>query len=220
MRRIRHFALLVLLWLLATGGVAWGVAFVAVRPKTEPMPTVPPIQITERDTARLEPHRIQPVVSVDSTVSRDGGAWVLSGTVSNADAAYRLLATPVGVLARIDGGPAGFACDWRGLGDSPGDGVHASCTIPTEVAVASGMSGTFVIQLESAQDVLSLPRTAVIGDNQLGQVLVVTNGQLELRNVELGRSDGFNIEITSGLQDGEEVLLYPTQSDVGRAIQP
>ncbi|MER3486018.1 MAG: efflux RND transporter periplasmic adaptor subunit, partial [Chloroflexota bacterium] len=44
-------------------------------------------------------------------------------------------------------------------------------------------------------------------------IVVHDDGTTEVRDVELGVSDVFNIQILSGLQPGEKVLQTPTQAD-------
>ncbi len=93
-------------------------------------------------------------------------------------------------------------------------GVTMRCEIPDDVRVAAGMSGLMVLQMDQPNDAQALPVTAVVGSAEQGQVVVVSeDGTTEVRTVQLGVSDIYNIEITDGLQSSEMVLQSPTQSD-------
>jgi len=71
----------------------------------------------------------------------------------------------------------------------------------------SGMNATATISLESKEDVLTLPVTALVEEN--GKTLVYTgyNGKKEVFTgpveVEVGASDGEYVQILSGLQEGD-----------------
>lgn len=92
------------------------------------------------------------------------------------------------------------------------------CEIPEDVRVAAGMTGLMVLQMGQPHDAQALPVTAVVGAVDQGQVVVVhDDGTTELRTVQLGVSDIYNIEITGGLEPGEAVLQTPTQADFAQA---
>lgn len=109
--------------------------------------------------------------------------------------------------------------------DTPDSGVQPStagvtmrCEIPEDVRVAAGMTGLMVLQMGQPHDAQALPVTAVVGAVDQGQVVVVyDDGTTELRTVQLGVSDIYNIEITGGLEPGEAVLQTPTQADFAQA---
>jgi multidrug efflux pump subunit AcrA (membrane-fusion protein) len=54
---------------------------------------------------------------------------------------------------------------------------------------------------------LSIPRQALVGSTKLPQVFVVDQGVAHLRNIVIGSGFGTNLEVLSGLKDGEEVVL-------------
>jgi HlyD family secretion protein len=60
-----------------------------------------------------------------------------------------------------------------------------------------------------AGDVLKVPAGALFRRGQQWAAFVVVNGRAELRPVEVGRSSGSEMQILSGLREGEEVILYP-----------
>lgn len=95
--------------------------------------------------------------------------------------------------------------------------VTMRCEIPDDVRVAAGMSGLMVLQMDQPNDAQALPVTAVVGSAEQGQVVVVhEDGTTEVRTVQLGVSDIYNLEITDGLQPDEVVLQTPTESDFVR----
>lgn len=179
---------------------------------------VPQIEADQRETTTLQEVNIQPVLSGDGTVveTEDRDGFALQATISPADMAYRLLKDPVGVKALIVGGPAGFDCAWDGLVNTP-SGLMMQCRVPEDIEVVAGLQGTMVLQLDAPSTVTGLPASAVVGTNQQGQVVVLRDdGTTEVRTVELGASDAFNIEITGGLDEGETVYLNPVQSDFSK----
>lgn len=210
--------MLVILWLGVTAGVAFLVATYAADEQTDDITApLPPISLAQRETASISTQTITPIVSADGTVIQDGSRWLLEAPASPPNVAYRLLNPPVGVKALIDGGPAGFDCAWVGLGQGSDGAVTTRCALPAEVPVAPGMTGTMVLQMDQSTDAPALPVAAVVGTQAQGQVVVVADGETSLRTVELGVSDAFWIEIRGGLEPGETVLAFPTQSDFGKA---
>lgn len=97
-------------------------------------------------------------------------------------------------------------------------GVTMRCAIPDDVRVAAGMSGLMVLQMGQPHDAQALPVTAVVGAVDQGQVVIVhDDDSTEVRTVQLGVSDIYNIEITGGLDPDETVLQTPTQADFAQA---
>jgi len=258
---------LLLVWVLATAGIAFLVARTATHESsadlTAPQPVV---SSSQRVTVSLTETMIVPIVSGDGSVVASPSGYLLEAPVSTDDLAYRLLDPPVGVKALIKGGPAGFECIWVGLGQpgvistpaaspsaSPaatpmagvhirgffagggddaassgssgisgsGPGVVMRCAIPKDVRVITGLRGTMVLQMAKPITAQALPVSAVVGSSGQGQVIVVhDNGSAEIRTVQLGASDIYNIEITSGLQPMDKVLQNPVQEDFQAAGAP
>lgn len=228
--------------LLVCGLLASGTSFLVARAvvtnqsRAELIAPMPLIDIGQRPTARLSEQLITSIVSADATTIHVDGQWLLESPVPNDDLAYRLLDPPVGVRALINGGPAGFTCQWVGLGQAgatestsfvpsgrelssiSSGGVSMRCAIPDDVRVVAGMRGVMALQIGESVNAQSLPITAVVGTADQGQVLVVhPDGSTEVRAVQLGVSDTFNIEITGGLNSAEAVLQHPTQADFANA---
>jgi len=78
--------------------------------------------------------------------------------------------------------------------------------VPSDVTIRSGYSANAEIVLQSAENVLMVPESAIQfeGDKTFVYVLKA-DGTYEERPVETGLSDGVNIEIKSGLSSGEKV---------------
>ncbi len=77
----------------------------------------------------------------------------------------------------------------------------------------SGMSANVEIVEDSRQDVLTLPREAVKSEGKTHYVLVPAEegGQPNRRPVQTGLSDGRIVEIVSGLEEGDAVLVPDQQ---------
>jgi multidrug efflux pump subunit AcrA (membrane-fusion protein) len=109
------------------------------------------------------------------------------------------------------------------LGEIPGFGTYDNgLTLfdlkvsfdPSVLPLRVGMGATVGVPLQRKEDVLIIPVMAVQRDDQGPFVFVVNGKKTERRRVELGISDGINIEVTSGLEQGEVLrvaLLGPIQ---------
>lgn len=203
------------LWLAVTAGVAFFVAREAAPSESNDDALVaPPIELSDRATTTLERQFVQPVLSGDGSVVADGDGFALEAPVTPQAQAYQLLQEPVSVKALIVGGPAGFDCPWLGLGQGPSGDVTMRCRIPSDIPVVPGLAGTMVLTLVPPVETMVLPVTAVVGAAEQGQVVVVApDGTTSVRTVEIGISDTFWVEITSGLEPGETVLAAPVQAD-------
>lgn len=84
-----------------------------------------------------------------------------------------------------------------------------SCVVPTETVVFDGLNMTMEIDAGSAEDVLTVPVSAVRGLVGQGAVWKLDENGKEIRTeVELGVTDGKVIEVISGLKDETEVLRF------------
>ncbi|MGI9823420.1 biotin/lipoyl-binding protein [Agromyces sp. Marseille-Q5079] len=147
---------------------------------------------------------------------------------------YRLTQMPAEAEVVIAGGPAPFACtgltisatDAAATGDADpaadtagaGAGATVRCSVPAEVKVFSGLTAEVTIAAGSADDVLSVPTTAVEGGAETGVVwLVGEDGEGAEHPVTLGLTDGMNVQIVDGLAEGDAVLQFvpgaPAQPD-------
>jgi HlyD family secretion protein len=84
--------------------------------------------------------------------------------------------------------------------------VKIGFTVPEDSGLMIGMSTDADIITNERTNVLLVPDRAIKKDSEGNTIVdVVTNGKLEERPVVVGVSDGFNIEIISGLKEGEVV---------------
>ena len=83
--------------------------------------------------------------------------------------------------------------------------IKASVTVPSDVTIRSGYSANAEIVLEQAQDVLTLAESAIQWEGDSTFVYVRNAEGWDKRPVVTGLSDGVNIEVKSGLSEGETV---------------
>jgi Cu(I)/Ag(I) efflux system membrane fusion protein len=89
----------------------------------------------------------------------------------------------------------------------------------------AGMYATVGFQPRVASDVLLVPDRAVLRTGERDIVVVrVGPGRFAPREVTLGRKGQHRVEVTSGLQDGEEIVtsaqfLIDSESNLREAIQ-
>ncbi|MFM2411809.1 MAG: hypothetical protein RLZZ587_142 [Actinomycetota bacterium] len=80
------------------------------------------------------------------------------------------------------------------------------CLLPLDTeALYVGMPATLGLNTGIAKDVVSIPTSAVSGSREKGTVARIVNGERQVIEVELGMTDGSWIEVTSGLEPGDEV---------------
>ena len=90
--------------------------------------------------------------------------------------------------------------------------IKGAATIPDSVQIRSGYSANAEIVLASRKDVLTLAEAAVHITADSTYVELASDStaqQVTTRLVTIGLSDGINIEITSGLQEGDIVRGNP-----------
>lgn len=129
---------------------------------------------------------------------------------------YRLMNQPTEALVTVTGGPAGFTCTGvsittalAGAEGAEASGTTLRCAVPADVTVFPGLSAKVTISGGAAENVLTVPITAVEGTSGTGIVHVVSaDGATEPRPVTLGLNDGASVEITSGLIEGDLVLEF------------
>jgi RND family efflux transporter MFP subunit len=93
--------------------------------------------------------------------------------------------------------------------------VSYATTVTLENTIAGlrdGMSATAEVVIQRRDDVLLIPNRAIGGTLANPKVSVLIDGQVEEREITLGLSDGINIEVLSGLEEGEKVVL-PTSKE-------
>jgi len=165
------------------------------------------------------------VVSVGDQVGTIApGTLSVSGTLTP-DQQYRLIGAPSQATVTLNGGPAPFDCTGVKIGAAattsqqpdpnadPSTQTAASgtvsCAVPAGVTAFAGLGATLAITNGTAADAVVVPVTSVQGTVQKGNVWVVApDGTNEKREVGLGLTDGENVQITSGLAAGDEILQF------------
>lgn len=154
------------------------------------------------------------------------GTFSVQGTLST-EQQFRILDRPQTATVTLNGGPAPFECGSITTGGTaegaasqdpgspegqPAGGTSGtfSCSVPAGVSVFAGLGASVDITAGQAENVVTVPVTAVRGAVQNGVVWVVqdASGAPEERAVSLGLNDGQQVEITEGLAEGEQVLQF------------
>jgi macrolide-specific efflux system membrane fusion protein len=154
---------------------------------------------------------------------------------------YRLTGAPTEAMVTVTGGPAPFTCTGltvttplagasTGSGNDPGNGdpgagagTTARCVVPADVTVFPDLIAQLTISAGIAENVLVVPVTSVLGAADSGVVYVVINpetGETEERPVTLGLSDGINVEVIDGLEEGELVMQFVPGAPAGDPGMP
>ncbi|WP_066646808.1 biotin/lipoyl-binding protein [Christensenella timonensis] len=95
--------------------------------------------------------------------------------------------------------------------------VTITLTDVGDAAVMAGMNATATISIATSENVLLIPLDALQESGSEKFVLVAgspdgESGMSERRTVETGLSDGTNVEITSGLSEGEQIIYEQSAS--------
>ena len=61
-----------------------------------------------------------------------------------------------------------------------------------------------------AEDTLIVPSSALFRSGDAWAVFVVTDAAAALRRVEIGPNNGIQAQVTGGLSEGDQVILYPS----------
>ncbi len=76
-----------------------------------------------------------------------------------------------------------------------------------------GMTTQNVIFVAAAKDVLTIPATALKGSGSDKYVnILLSDGKVEEKHISTGVSDGFNVEVTKGLSEGQKVIIAQLSS--------
>jgi len=83
--------------------------------------------------------------------------------------------------------------------------VKAAVRVPGDQMIRSGYSANASVVLETASQVLSVPESAVEFEGDSSYVYLMRQDKYEKTSVQTGLSDGVDIEIKSGLREGDKV---------------
>jgi RND family efflux transporter MFP subunit len=84
--------------------------------------------------------------------------------------------------------------------------VEVTVSNPNKELMA-GMYGNMYVDNQTSKNVLSIPRSALIGSTQNPQVYVIKNGKALLTSFQAGISDGTHIEITQGIEKNDRIVI-------------
>lgn len=144
-----------------------------------------------------------PLLEVEGTTAFEVEAGVPDSLAGSLALGCQLLVT-VG-----DGTFDGTLAELAPAADAAAHTVTVKIAVPAQAAVRSGQFARIQIPGASAQ-ALFVPSTAVIAFGQMEQVFVVgADGRAALRLVKTGAHHGDDVEILSGLDDGEQVVVTP-----------
>lgn len=79
--------------------------------------------------------------------------------------------------------------------------------LPKAIGLQHGQFGWVELSCQEQQQSLLIPATAVLHYGQLQAVKVVEDGQLHVRHIRTGKQYGEQLEVLSGLQAGESILV-------------
>ena len=68
------------------------------------------------------------------------------------------------------------------------------------------------ISVWEGKDVLRVPASAVFRSEEAWATFAVEDDTAVLRQVEIGETNGLETEVASGLQEGDTVIAYPSDS--------
>lgn len=122
---------------------------------------------------------------------------------------YRLLNAPSEAAVTITGGPAPFTCTGLSTQVSEDGTTSVRCAVPSDQVVFPGLPAQLDVAVGTAENVLTVPATAVKGGAGTGIVwLVGADGEPTETKVELGVTDGTFVEVLTGLAEGDQVRQF------------
>ena len=85
--------------------------------------------------------------------------------------------------------------------------IKAAITVPDSVTIRSGYSANAEMELQRANNVLSIPESALEfkGDSTFVYLDSVSGQKFDRKNIRTGVSDGINVEVKSGLKENDLV---------------
>jgi hypothetical protein len=134
--------------------------------------------------------------------------------VTDPVALYRFANPPKTGKAAIVGGPSGFKVTFEKREyDKNEDQVSIFVSVPRNLKLFAGLQAVVVFVTGAKRQVPTLPRSAVRGQAQRGEVITIdASGKKRPTKVSIGKSDDMYVEVR-GVGSSTEVLLYPLDSD-------
>jgi HlyD family secretion protein len=101
--------------------------------------------------------------------------------------------------------------------------VSIRVTVPAGVELRAGLTATANVVLRQENNVLLIPSLAVRGSYSEPYVLVANGGKAKQQAVSLGNSDDYWVVVTSGLNEGDRVVMDAStttaQSNINAALR-
>jgi multidrug efflux pump subunit AcrA (membrane-fusion protein) len=101
--------------------------------------------------------------------------------------------------------------------------MHTEVDLPNpDGRLRPGMYGIARILLDTATKNATLPASSLVGESKGGKadVYVVKDGKAKMARVEVGADDGLRVEILSGLDPKDEVILNTSSVTEGTPVKP
>lgn len=173
-----------------------------------------------QELGTISPRSYHAVASIKPNQLYSLGDTIKNGRLAITDGPAPFLCDDIRIVtAGNSGTPFGAASGTTGAaqtGGSSASGPQLRCSIPGDQTVYEGVPATLILGGGAAEDVQTLPVTAVEGRFREGTVyLPGKNGEKPKKvKVELGVNDGKFIEIKNGLKPGQQVLKFvPSYKD-------
>jgi RND family efflux transporter MFP subunit len=155
------------------------------------------------------------------TVDRDGPLQVYATVDESLLAMVHLgMSLPVQIDATAAAGVTGKVAEILPAADPSSRSFLLKLDLPSNPAVHAGMYAT--VQLPSGeQSVILAPQSAIVRRGSLSYVYAIdARGVAQLRYVTLGRAQGANVVVLSGLAAGEQLVDRPGERDLaGKRIE-
>jgi len=94
--------------------------------------------------------------------------------------------------------------------------IKADVDIDSSTRIRAGYSANAEIELESKDSVLVI-KEALLQFNRITEKpfveLLKENGRFQTKNIEIGISDGINVEIIEGIKEGDEIKIWNKASE-------
>ncbi len=176
--------------------------------------------------------RILRVIQLSETSLPAGAPIMEIGNIeSNLEVVMELLSTDA---VQVDVGDPVIIADWGGPTELTGEvvrvdpfgitqfsalgveeqRVNAVIAFTSDPHDYAGLGHGFRVEAQivvwQANDTLIVPASALFRSHEAWTVFVVVDGTAQLRVIGIGPNNGINAQVTSGLVEGDRVILYPS----------
>ena len=176
--------------------------------------------------------RIMRVIQQSETSLLAGSPIMEIGNIANdLEVVVELLSTDAVQVAQ---GDAVIIADWGGSTELTGEvirvdpfgitqfsalgveeqRVNATVAFTSPSADYAGLGHGFRVETKiivwEAEDTLIVPASALFRSRDAWAVFIVEDGAARLRTIEIGPNNGIEAQVTTGLSEGDRVILYPS----------